>query len=181
MYNNIDIDHTITAILKWLCDLDNNGLLPDGFIIRKNIFEFGDCYFLQLIGTAMSTSAAVMCWATIYFAVRKKHTILPNHSGNLLYQKRYIDDILEYGQATQQPIGLLFVTMLTTMEYVMLTWDIADNKPSFLVDLLDLSITIHGSKIVTKTFQKKMNLYLYILLLSAHSTGCIKGTVYGLT
>ena len=86
MYNNIDIDHTITAIPKWLCDLDNNGLLPDGFIIRNNIFEFGDCYFLQLIGTAMSTSAAVMCRATIYFAVRKKHTILPNHSdGNLLY------------------------------------------------------------------------------------------------
>ena len=30
-------------------------------IMKNNIFEFGDLYFLQLIGTAMSTSTAVRC------------------------------------------------------------------------------------------------------------------------
>ena len=104
IYNNIDTNHAITVITQWLLDLDNNGLLPNGFpieavidameiIMKNNIFEFGECYFLQLIGTAMGTSAAVM-WATIYFAVHEKHTILPNHGGKLLYYKRLIlDDI----------------------------------------------------------------------------------------
>ena len=78
MYNNIDTEHAITVIKWWLKDLRDRELLPEGFpldavlsamvtIMRNNIFEFGDLYFLQLLGTAMGTSAAVM-WATMYYA-----------------------------------------------------------------------------------------------------------------
>eukprot|EP00956_Cyclotella_meneghiniana_P015107 scaffold22917_cov55-Cyclotella_meneghiniana.AAC.3 len=187
MYNNIDTEHAITVITQWLRDLDSEGLLPYGFpldavldamkiIMRNNIFEFGDCYFLQLIGTAMGTSAAVM-WATIYFAVHEKH-ILANHSGNLLYYKRFIDDIfgIWIGNTTNEWSS--FCDDINN--FGVLTWDIGDNKPSLSVDFLDLTIMIRGSKIETKTFQKKMNLYLYIPPSSAHPTGCIKGTVFGL-
>jgi hypothetical protein len=78
MYNNIDTEHAIEVITWWLNDLNSNDRLPPNFpleaileamkwIMRNNIFQFGDLYFLQLIGTAMGTSAAVM-WATLYFA-----------------------------------------------------------------------------------------------------------------
>ena len=81
MFNNIDTDHAIHVILKWLDYLDEKGLFPDGFnlqavkeaivlIMRNNVFEFGNLYFLQLIGTAMGTSLANN-WATIYFWTHK--------------------------------------------------------------------------------------------------------------
>ena len=95
MYNNIDTKHTITVITWWLKDLCDRELLPEGFpldvvlsamvtITRNNIFEFGDLYFLQLLGTAMCTSAAVM-WETLYYAYHEIHTLLPKHGTNLLY------------------------------------------------------------------------------------------------
>ena len=103
MYNNIDTDHAIKVITWWLNDLSDKKQLPSNFplqavleamtvIMQNNIFEFGDCYFLQLLGTAMGTSAAVM-WATLYYGYHEVHTIIPKHGNNLLYFKRYIDDI----------------------------------------------------------------------------------------
>ena len=67
MYTNIDTNHTIEVISQWLDSLS----LPEGFplaavksamelVMRNNIFMRGDCYFLQLLGTAMGTSAACM-------------------------------------------------------------------------------------------------------------------------
>ena len=82
MYNNIDTDHAIQVT-----DLDSRGLLPSDFhleavreamelVLRNNIFEYGDLCFIQLLGTAMGTSAVVM-WATLYYAYHEVHTILP--------------------------------------------------------------------------------------------------------
>ena len=77
MYNNIDTEHAIRVIGWWLDELDATLELPIGHpldaiksamatIMRNNIFEWGDLCFLQLLGTAMGTSVAVM-WATLYF------------------------------------------------------------------------------------------------------------------
>ena len=61
-------------------------------IMQNNIFEFGDCYFIQLLGTMMGTSAAVM-WVILYYAYHEVHTIIPKNGHNLLHFKRFIDDI----------------------------------------------------------------------------------------
>ena len=61
-----------------------------------------------------------------------------------------------------------------------MTWDIYDQELSSSVDFLDLTLFIEGSKISSKTFQKKMNLYLYLPSSSAHPISCLKGTIYGL-
>ena len=61
-------------------------------VMHSNLFEWGDCYFLQLLGTAMGTSAACM-WATIYFAVHKNLVLLPKYGQHLLVFRRFIDDI----------------------------------------------------------------------------------------
>ena len=41
------------------------------YITRNDVFEFGALYFLQLIGSAMGTSAAVM-FTTIYFSYHEE-------------------------------------------------------------------------------------------------------------
>ena len=120
MFNNIDTEHTITAITWWLNDLKTQNKLDPDFpleavleartIIMKNIiFEFGHYYFLQLLGTAMSTSIAVM-WATIYFAYHEVHTLIPNHG----YTRDSLMICLEYGHTMQQQTGQLSTMMLTT-------------------------------------------------------------------
>ena len=45
-------------------------------IMTNNYFKFGDIFFLQLLGPAMGTSAAVIC-ATLYYAYHKEHYLLP--------------------------------------------------------------------------------------------------------
>jgi len=60
--------------------------------MKNNIFAFQDSHWLQLSGTAMGTPT-VCAYATITYGHYKNTLILPNFSNNLLYYKRYIDDI----------------------------------------------------------------------------------------
>jgi hypothetical protein len=186
MYNNIDTDHAIQVIDWWLDDLNQQNKLPLTFpldavkaayriIMKNNIFEWGDLCFLQLLGTAMGTSAAVM-WATLYNAYHEVHTLIPRHGQHLVYFKRFIDDIFCVWKGNTTTDWEAFCADINN--FGILKWDI--EEPSTSVDFLDLTLTIEGSRIVSKTFQKAMNLYLYIPPASAHPEGCIKGTVYGL-
>ena len=79
MYTNIDTTHGLKILKDFLTELQNEGRLPDEFDIdvlveaatltmRWNLFEFGDSYFLQLLGTVMGPPVAVM-WAAVYFFV----------------------------------------------------------------------------------------------------------------
>ena len=145
-------------------------------VMENNIFNWGDLYFLQLLGTAMGTSCACM-WATIYFWVHESSNLLPHHSKNLLLLKRYIDDMIG--------IWLCDGTALSweqfkeeTNNFGILTWDF--EEPSTRVDFLDLTISIEGCRIRTKTYQKAMNLYQYIPPRSAHPPGMMKGIIFGL-
>ena len=103
MYNNIDTDHGIRVISWWLKDLDIKSQLPNNLpleaviydmetIMRNNVFEWGDMHFIQILGTAMGTSSAVM-WATLYYACHVVHKLVPLHGQFLLYFIRFIDDI----------------------------------------------------------------------------------------
>ena len=103
MYNNIDTKHAIRVVSWWLKDLDSKGQLPNNFpleaviydmetIMRNNVFEWGDMHFIQLLGTAMGTSSAVM-WATLYYAYHKVHKLIPLHGQFLPYLIRFIDDM----------------------------------------------------------------------------------------
>jgi len=61
-------------------------------VMTNNIFSFGDTTWLQLTGTAMGTPAAC-AYATITYGQHENTKILTEFSSNLLYYKRYIDDI----------------------------------------------------------------------------------------
>ena len=60
-----------------------------------------------------------------------------------------------------------------------LTWKF--EEPSQEVNFLDMTLSIGRDHIKSHTYQKKMNLYLYIPPLLGHSSSSIiKGTIFGL-
>jgi hypothetical protein len=101
MYTNIDCNTGITAIHAFVTA--NIYQLPQDFptdlflqnlkiVMENNVFEFAGSYWLQLIGTTMGTPAAC-AYATISYGQHENDIILPRFVPQLLYYKRYIDDI----------------------------------------------------------------------------------------
>ncbi|KAL7549884.1 hypothetical protein ACHAWF_013203 [Thalassiosira exigua] len=170
MYTNINTAHAIQVISAWL---DSTPLLGDFpvlavkeamvLVMKNNSFGWGDMYFLQLLGTTMGTLAACIMWATIYFAVHKMGLLLLKYQNNLLLFCRFIGDM----------IGIWVGNGATSHafkqdadNFSIITWEF--EEPSKSVAFLDLSITIEGSSLTTKTYQKAMNLYQYIPPQSAY-------------
>ena len=52
-------------------------------------------------------------------------------------------------------------------------------EPSLKTTFLDLNLQLNGPTNKTSTFQKSMNLYLYIPPLSSHPPSCLKGLISG--
>lgn len=61
--------------------------------MKCNFFTFSDTNWLQLAGTAMGTPVACSD-ATVSFGQYENTTILTQFRPNLLYYKRYIDDMI---------------------------------------------------------------------------------------
>ena len=167
MYNNIDTDHAIilTEIAWWLNDLHNKKLLPLNSplevviramkaIMRNSIFEYGDLNFLQLLGTAMGISSVVM-WATLYYAYHEVHTLLPKYGTNLPHFKWFIVPWWYLQSIVGDPLATWSDFCNDIYNVGVLTWDIHDQRLSTLVDFLDLTLTIEGAKITSRTFQKR--------------------------
>ena len=188
MYTNIDTDHAIKVISLLLDELVP--ILPIDFpinaikeameiIMKNHLFEWGALYFLQLLGTAMGTSAAVM-WATLYYWYHEKTCLLPKYGNYLRYYKRFIDDMFGIWRWDGELAWNEFCKDVDN--FGILTWDIhaPERRPSPSVDFLDLTISIVDGKIEFKTFQKDLNLYLYLPPSSSHPKSTIKGTIYSL-
>ena len=149
-------------------------------IMENNIFKFSDTYWIQTKGTAMGTPAAPL-YSIITFGYHENNTILKNFKSNLIYYKRFIDDIFgiwlenpndNYTQCDQWHN---FKHQLNS--FGSLNWNI--EPPTTSTTFLDLTINIKNKKLQTKTYQKPLNLYLYIPPLSAHPPSCFKGLVTG--
>jgi len=147
-------------------------------VMRNNIFSFQDTYWLQTSGTAMGTPVAC-AYATITYGHYENSILLPNFKSNLLYYRRYIDDIFRIwippttGNNTE--VWESFKKQLNN--WGNLKWVI--EEPTLNTNFLDLTLSISESNILTKTFQKDMNLYLYIPAGSAHPPSCLKGLIMG--
>jgi hypothetical protein len=185
MYTNISTDHGIATVNSWLDDIKDQ--LPENFpleplkialetVMRNNVFEFGDTRYLQLMGTAMGTSSACM-YATIYYAMHEIKTLLPNFQPNLLFLRRYIDDI--FGIWVPIDSSITWASFKHSLNnFGILRWDISELTNS--LDYLDIEITITDGRIITKTFQKEMNLYQYLPPHSAHPPSMLRGMIYSL-
>ena len=170
MYNNIDMEHAILDITWWLGDLHEKRELLANFpldailstmatIMRDKMFEFGDCYFLQLLGTAMGTSTALML-ATLYYAYHKVHTIIPNHDHNLFYIKQFIDDIFGIWTGNLTTDWVAFSKEIDN--FGILTWDIIEFEPSTSINFLDMTQMIDSQRILPQIYLKETNMHIYI-------------------
>jgi hypothetical protein len=186
MYTNIDTKIGLQSFQSFL-EL-NKDLIPNNFptnlfltiletVMSNNIFSFADTKWLQLSGTAMGTPAAC-AYATITYGHHENTEILTKFAPNLLYYRRYIDDIFGVWvppESHQTAVWKNFESKLN--EWGSLEWII--EQPSNKTVFLDLSIELINSKIQTSTFQKSLNLYLYLPPRSAHPPSCLKGLIAG--
>ena len=190
MYSNIDLDHAMEVMQHWfetyVPGINGEPLsAPVGtlmcalkLVMTWNIMQFGDSFFKQLIGTAMGTSCAVF-FANLYFGKHEKDTILPSFKDLLKripFYRRFVDDVffVWIGGCDVMWDSLIHVFN----SFGILKWDTSLPKSS--VHFLDLWITMEGNRIVTKTYQKPNNPYLYLPPHSAHPSSMIHGTIYGL-
>jgi len=186
MYTNIDTNTGISYISSFIkanqADISPN--FPTNLflevlqlVMENNIFKFGNTTWLQLSGTAMGTPCPC-AYATITFGHYENCYLLPAFTQHILYYRRYIDDIFGIWippDTQQEATWNDFEKQLNN--WGNLEWAI--NKPSTKTTFLDLNIILHQTKIHTSTFQKSLNLYLYIPPSSAHPPSCLKGLIYG--
>ena len=201
MYTNIDTVQGIEAVRRWILHCGEE--LPDDFppvdlfikiltiVMTESVFEFGDTLWKQVVGTAMGTPCACS-YATLSYGWHEHTELIPRFSQMTMdgFIRRFIDDMLGVWHDPAMPLDLSeeeekeyfercpkwneFVGALPALG---LTW-IAE-YPKRSVDFLDLTLSIQKGSIHSRTFQKLMNLYLYIPPHSAHPASCLKGLIYG--
>ena len=190
MYSNIDIDHSLEIMERWIDLYTSEGKLPElthkgtilaglRLVMQWNLMKFGDSYFQQLIGTAMGTSCAVQ-FANLYFGWHEKEVILPtfkNALNRISFYKRFIDDVVLIWEGPCDADWHHMDHIYNS--YGILKWEFPEDT-SRSVDFLDLTLIIKGNRIVTKTYQKPQNPYLYLPPHSAHAPGTMKGVIFGL-
>ena len=187
MYTNIDPDEGIPVLRKYLekynmeaksdINIDLVCKLTD-LVMRNNVFKFGDTWWYQKIGTAMGTPCACI-YATIFFAWFEREMILQHYKENMYFYRRQIDDIFAIWIPDESNPNAWSKFKLDLQNYCKLKWDI--DEPNTSVNFLDLTISIdNNGKVQYKTFQKPMNLFLYIPAHSAHPPGLLKSLIYGL-
>ena len=182
MYTNIDTRHGIITIARYLRqyhpELENIDAIIEGLglVMNYNIFQFGDCYFKQKAGTAMGTPVAC-AYATLYYAYHERNTLLPRFGDNLRYLKRYIDDSI--GIFLPNPENPdLWDEFTRTWPFGKLRWEFETSTKR--VNFLDLTIILDKEQnFYTKTYEKPLNLHLYIPSHSAHPPGVQKGMIFG--
>jgi len=120
--------------------------------------------------------------ATLYFAHYEKFTLLPKCNNSLLNYFRFIDDGLGIwipnDHLRSDPNLPTFQDFKNDLnKFGLLRWTC--EEPTNEVVYLDLVINLDNGKFKFKTFQKALNLYLYIPPHSAHPPGVQKSLIFG--
>ena len=158
MYTNIDARLGIACIRDFINthkeqppeNFPMNLFLQVLIIVMKfNVFTFANTYWLQIAGTAMGTPTACS-YATVSFGHYENNTILKEFNQNLLYHKRYIDDVIGIWLPPRQNKTLTWNNFKKCLNgWGTLRWSI--EEPSLSTHFLDLNINIKGSSITTST------------------------------
>ncbi len=187
MYTNIKTNPALTSISKYIHTEEGKSVhhynataLMEALeiVFRNSLINFGDTYWHQISRTGMGISPAPS-WATIFFALHKR-TLLPHWKNNLLFYRRFIDDIFGIWLMDDCPThnDELWASFKTQMQqWHGLSWDFSPLSQSYT--FMDLTISIAANKITTTIYKKPQNLYLYIPPSSAHPKGILRGLVTG--
>ena len=147
--------------------------------MKFNVFKFGSTWWKQLVGTAMGTSCACI-YATIFFAYFERKILLPKYKKNLLFYKRKIDDIFGVWVADPEHPNAWNDFQKDLNNLSNLEWN--TDELSGTVNFLDLTLWIEEKSNIIhyRTYQKPMNLFLYIPQHSASPPGLLKSLIFGL-
>jgi hypothetical protein len=122
----------------------------------------------------MGTPCACI-YATTTYGYHEKTKILPRHTQNLALLGRFIDDMLGVWIGPEEEWPRFQQSL---QGFGKLTWICSDRSSS--VVFLDLTLSITPSNTITsQTYQKPLNLYLYIPPTSSHPSSCFTGTIVG--
>jgi hypothetical protein len=185
MYTNISTDDALPRIRNYIerhadlaTDYERMAVIEAlSLIMRNNLFQFGDTYWLQTDGTAMGVSPSCS-YATIYYSEHEQS--LAAKYPEIIFSKRYIDDIFGIWSPTSTNDDERWHAFTQDLNYCgKLKWEASLRTKS--IPFLDLLITMEDDyKISTRLYEKKENLYLYLPANSSHSPGNLKGLIFGM-
>lgn len=190
LYTSIPTEVAIDIVLADLAQ-HNDPWLPAiklglQLVMQHNYFEFGDTLWLQRQGTAMGTSVAP-AFASLYVA-HFEAIVRREFSAHMAYYRRFIDDIFilwfDADLDPALPSLMAFKDRLSELSRLNFTITTSPSEINFL-DLTVLRYTScqtpdDTAVFHTRTFQKPLNLHLYLPAKSAHPTGVLKSTIFGL-
>ena len=166
-----ELNDTVRNQMKLLVELTR-------LVMQNNVFKFGSTWWKQLVGTAMGTSCACI-YATVFFAYFERKVISTKYKSNFIFYRRKIDDIFAIWKTDPSAPNAWNEFKSDLNSLCKLEWNTEDLCES--VNFLDLTIWIDDDKkIKYKTYQKEMNLYLYIPKHSASPPGLLRSLVFGL-
>ena len=186
MYTNIRTNQALRAIGTYIHQREKRfkSIPTDaltealGIVMKNNVFQFGNTYWLQLTGTAMGTPPAPT-YANLTFAIHE-NPIIKKYSENLILYKRYIDDIIgiwKHHEDKEEDMRRYTAFKTAIRSYAGLEWDFEPLTDS--TDYLDIVISLKDRQIHTTLFEKVLSLHLYIPPHSAHAPGVLTGLVLG--
>ena len=185
MYDNIEPTHGLAIIENLIEDFKSKNLLENdfptdfllkclGLIMTHNVFQFGPTYWLQTVGTAMGTPVAVT-WAILYYGWLEIRRLLPTFNNSIITLKRLVDDMFCIWTGT---VAEFKEFQEIANNFGLLKWKFTNlsNK----VEFLDLNIIINKGNLLTYTYEKPHNLFLYIPFTSSHSSFCKRSLIWSL-
>jgi hypothetical protein len=186
MCTNIDTHHALSTVASFfrpslLCLKVAAEPLTQALeiIMLNSIFKFGDTTWEQLEGTSMGAPPAPM-HATIYFGIAEL-TNIPQFSEYLPFYRCYLDDCSGAWLLPANPHieshDDKWAAFQASVNCGKLKWIFTDLSTS--VNFLDLRISIINKRIVTKIYEKPLNLYLYLTPQSTHPPGLLRGMILG--
>ena len=149
------------------------------FVMENNMFQFGDTYWKQTVGTAVGTPPACV-YAFICCACHENKVLLPSFSDNILFYKRATDDVFVLWQGSDAEYAAF---QEAANSFGTLKWEFT--PLGLQADFLDVTMSLTKTNqdrllIHTKSFSKAMNLYLCNPLpVSAHPPGVLKSPIFG--
>jgi hypothetical protein len=156
------------------CPLASELIEALSLLLESNYFDFNDQLYLQLCGCPMGFPHSP-CFASLYLHYHER-PIARKYSALAVFFKRYLDDVLIVLRPSS---GLQYSCMLEELNSTP-GMNFTGPPPSLSVDFLDVTLSIANGSLITKTFEKKLNLHLYSAANSSQPKGVLKGIIYGL-
>lgn len=143
-------------------------------VLENNVIEFGNEYFRQISGTAMGTAMAPS-YANTYLKHKEERGNSPiiNHP-NLLYFKRYIDDILVIYDNSDSSLPAFIKALKEAYRPLEISVKIGKSKIPFL----DLELSVCNNRIEYELYSKPICERKYIPTTSNHPRKMLENTVY---